>query len=354
MSTQQSEVNMSSHFEVKFSSDNRRNGELVTDSGNLPTPLVVHSASISRYLNTKQIVATGTKALFCDPIQLAEELGERDLEQLPNMKQLLNWEGLLFATPGADEISKLAKPRGYKKDGVNFRLPSSGQLEKVTPQGAIDLQKKIGADVIGELYRNVDYYAPVDDLAAGVTTTNSWRLNEKDTLLPINGGGLKELHEESIAALNEQGLGYFITQVDQVDTTAEEERDLLSILALLPTDKLRVTKVKANLEQLKVALHSGIDIVYSDVAGHEAKMGNAIVEDGKRLNIDRAHFGSDYQPIEEGCQCPVCSSRVTRAYLYYLSKTHAPQIESLLLEHNLYWLNRYVGNFQLANNRSEN
>lgn len=336
---------MNRYFEIKQTEEGLRTGKLVVNGLELRTPLLVHSENVIRYLRPEQVRATNTKALYYDPIVLAKELGKRDLADLPDLHRVLGWQGVLFTTSGATEIGKLAKPRGYKANGVNFRLPNQGQLISLSPKKAIQLQEQSGADITEQLYRDVNYYAPVDDLAAAVELTGRWHSANQNELFPITGGGLEKLHRQSVDSVTgQQPFGYFVTQTEQIDSLAEIKRNLAAIIKLLPFESLRVTKTKANFEQLITVIRSGIDVVYSDVAVHEAVMGNALVDKGMRLDFTRDSFSDDWKTIDSGCQCPVCTSRYSRAYLHYLARTNSPQYTSVISEHNLFWLNQFVAN----------
>ena len=336
---------MNKDFEINRIKEGLRTGKLVVNGLELRTPLLVHSADVIQYLRPGQVRATNTRALYYDPVILAEKLRKKDLADLPDLHRVLGWQGIFFTTSGAAEIGKLAKPRGYKTNGVNFRLPNQGQLISLSPKKAIQLQEQSGADITEQLYRDVNYYAPVDDLAAAVELTGHWYATNQDTLFPITGGGLKKLHRQSIDSVTGQRpFGYFVTQTDQVDSLAEIKRNLAAIIKLLPFESLRVTKTTANFEQLRTVIRSGIDVVYSDVAVHEAVMGNALVNKGKRLDFTRESFSDDWETIDSECQCPVCTSHYSRAYLHYLARINSPQYTSLILEHNLFWLNQFVAN----------
>lgn len=337
---------MDNYFKINHSQKELRSGTLVIGGLELATPLLVHSGNVIRYLRPEQVTATNTKALYYDPIKNAEELGKANLKELPNLRQVLDWQGALFTTSGAVEIAKLAKPRGYKVKEVNFRLPNKGQLINLSPSEAIKVQEQLGANITEQLYRDVNYYAPVDDLAAAVDTTSNWYLPGQEALFPVTGGGLRELHVQSIASVTgEQPWGYLITQTEQIDSLVEIKRNLSMVVKMLPNEGLRVTKTKASFEQLTAALSSGIDVIYSDVALHEAVMGNALVSNGKRLKLAHESFAKDWSALDSECQCAVCTSHYSRAYLHYLAKTNSPQYVSLILEHNLYWLNQFVINF---------
>lgn len=172
-----------------------------------------------------------------------------------------------------------------------------------------------------------------------------WHSANQNELFPITGGGLEKLHRQSVDSVTgQQPFGYFVTQTEQIDSLAEIKRNLAAIIKLLPFESLRVTKIKANFEQLITVIRSGIDIVYSDVAVHEAVMGNALVDKGKRLDFTRESFSNDWETIDSECQCPVCTSHYSRAYLHYLARTNSPQYTSLILEHNLFWLNQFIAN----------
>lgn len=337
---------MRKQFEIKNVKGNIRQGKLRLGDLELTTPLVAHPAGISKYLRSDQIVDSMTTAIYIDPLRFADQLQLPELTDIPNFKELINWQGALFTSSGSKTIAKLAKPRGYKANGVNFRRPVRDQLVSLSPEDDLRLQERLGTDMGEQLYRDVDYYAPVDDLQAGVEQTATWFVENSDYLFPITGGGLRRLQQESIETIAQsQPMGYLLSQSEQIDSLTELQRDLSSIFTQIPESGLRVANVGSHLDQVLTALEAGVDVINSEVALHEAKLGNALVGDGERLNLKHAHFANEKECLDKQCNCVVCTGMITRAYLHYLAVSDAPQYKNLILEHNLYWLNQLLTNY---------
>jgi queuine tRNA-ribosyltransferase len=67
-----------------------------------------------------------------------------------------------------------------------------------------------------------------------------------------------------------------------------------------------------------------------------ARHGTALTSSG-RLNLKRAEFETDDQPIDPGFAHPL-SSRYSRGYLRHLLKAGEPTAGRILTLHNLAWL----------------
>lgn len=318
-------------FKIIHQAKNLRTGELEVNGKKIVTPAVIPSAKVCEILTVDELIKTKAAGIYCNPVQLAEKTSEKNFDHLINANRLLGQKGVVFTTSGAEEIAKFAKPRGYKDNGVNFRFPNQKQLIHYSPQFAAEVQKGLGSEIGEQLYRADNYYAPVDDLAAGVDTTNKWgeKIDDNYLLKPIVGGGLKALHQQSMQA-EKHVAGYIMTQLAEIDSSDELRRNLREILSMLPSPALRVVKLGESLQQLIDSIYMGADIIYSDAALMAAQAGMAITAAGelmKGAEVSEGLLGQDLLPKD------------IRAFLI---RNNEPLSTRLLLEHNLCQINNFV------------
>lgn len=310
-----------------------RTGELTVNGKRVTTPVVIPSSKICEILTTDEIIKTKTVGIYWDPIQLTEKLDGISFDHLMNISRLLGQKVIVFTTSGAEKIAQLANLRGYKDTGVNFRFPNQKQLIHYSPELAIKVQEQLGSEIGEQLYRADNYYAPVDDLNAGVKQTNKWiGLVEEDSFLkPIIGGGLKYLHRQSFESAG-RAAGYVIPQLKEIDSSDEFQRNLQEIISMLPDSALRVAKIGGSLKQLIDSFSSGADVVYSDVAWTMAQSGMAITVNGHLMKWEE----------EMDCKCPACRETLSKDVRSFLIKNKTPLSTRLLLEHNLWQINNFV------------
>lgn len=319
-------------FKVISTNEPLRKGQLDLGRTTLTTPAVIPSLAALKYLTTGQLESIGIRTLFFDPLRLA-----MTMNNIRNVVQIMGLKQALIATSGAATAYSLAKPRGRKKDGVNFHRPDNNQLVHYTPVSVHQLQVKLGATLGEALSRDENYYAPVDDLVAATQQTGEWlktMSKESSLLAPIVGGGLKKLRAMSLAGVPGNVIGYSIQQLADIDDDDELRRILQQIMPELLPGKLRLARVGNSAANVMTALGGGIDIVQSDAALVAARHGIAWTDDHD-LVLSKAHFAGDARPISNSCPCPVCSGCYSRQSIHYLLEQSAPLATSLLFAHNL-------------------
>jgi queuine tRNA-ribosyltransferase len=265
----------------------------------------------------------------------------------------------------ADEI----KGRGARKngktlsaiteEGATFRSYVDGRMHTLTPEGAITIQRKLGADLILVLDECTPYHA---DRAY---TENSLRLSQRwaDRCLTefqhedtgqqalygiIQGGVYPDLRADAAKNLAERpffgqavggSLGGTSAQMDEVVgyamNHAHRER---------PTHLLGIGGIR----DIWVNVAQGIDSFDCVHPTRLARHGGALYPNKReRLNLRNARYANDDRPLQEGCACPTCRDH-SRAYLHHLTRTGEPLGFLLLVQHNIFFMNRLMREIRAA------
>ena len=87
---------------------------------------------------------------------------------------------------------------------------------------------------------------------------------------------------------------------------------------LLPEDRPRYTMGVGAPEDLIEGIRAGIDMFDCVMPTRNARNGMLFTSRG-RINIKRAEYAEDQQPIDPACDCYVCRN-YSRAYLRHLSR----------------------------------
>ncbi len=97
------------------------------------------------------------------------------------------------------------------------------------------------------------------------------------------------------------------------------------------------------------AVLAGVDLIDSNLAAKKAANGIALVNQGATvLHLDRQHFNFDSQVLDRQCACATCRAGYSRALLHSLITNHSFYGEQLLLQHNLFTLNKLMGGLRQA------
>jgi queuine tRNA-ribosyltransferase len=128
-----------------------RAGEINTGHGKILTPIfmpvgtagtvkAVHQRELENDIRA-QIILGNTYHLYLRP-------GLNILEKAGGIHQFINWQHPVLTDSGGYQVYSLADNRKIKEDGVAFTSHIDGSKHFFSPEYAIDIQRKIGADII--------------------------------------------------------------------------------------------------------------------------------------------------------------------------------------------------------------
>ncbi|MBB1128176.1 tRNA-ribosyltransferase family protein [Limosilactobacillus balticus] len=340
-------------FTINQNDRQARTGLLQVNGRQIETPALVASGDELAKLSPSQLNQAGVSAVKTSGLKRWLKY-DSVTEKLGDLHQLFQWDGLLFVDLETEEAYRLAKPRGKKHDGVRFHDPVTGQLKFWQPETALQIQEVLGADIFQSFDQATDYYAPVDDLKAGVKQTNDWLsvvVSQKEEALgSIVGGGLKDLRTASIEAVDEAGLsGYRLSGIPSNLDDQEFSRIINEITPKLAEQKLRYLPAELSFDQMLVAILAGVDLIDSNLAAKKAANGIALVnQGGAALHLERQHFSFDSQALDRQCACATCHAGYSRALIHSLITNHSFYGEQLLLQHNLFTLNKLMSSLRQA------
>lgn len=128
-----------------------RAGVLHTDHGDIPTPIfmpvgtvgsvkAVHQRELREDIDAK-IILGNTYHLYLRP-------GLDILKAAGGLHGFNGWERPLLTDSGGFQVFSLADNRKIKEEGCTFRSHIDGSKHLFTPEGVMDIQRVIGADII--------------------------------------------------------------------------------------------------------------------------------------------------------------------------------------------------------------
>lgn len=237
------------------------------------------------------------------------------------------------------------------EDGVSFTSHHDGTLHRFTPERSIEIQHRLGADII---FAFDECTAPTADHAyqkEAMERTHRWatrslkahRQNIKKNAEQgiygiVQGGRYEDLRLESareLASMDFDGYGI---------GGSFSKHDILGILDKvnreLPNEKPRHLLGIGEPEDIFIGVEAGIDTFDCVLPTRNGRTGGVYSKEGK-YQITSAVYKDDQRPIDPECQCPVCA-RHTRAYIHHLFRTKEMAGLVLASMHNLYFLTHLV------------
>ena len=132
-------------------SSSARVGSLSTDHGNIETPIFmpvgtsatvkgVHQRELKEDIRP-DIILGNTYHLYLRP-------GTEILCQAGGLHRFMNWSSPILTDSGGYQVYSLSGNRKIKEEGVTFKSHKDGSIHFFSPEDAIDIQRKIGGDII--------------------------------------------------------------------------------------------------------------------------------------------------------------------------------------------------------------
>jgi len=359
------------HFEIINQSGAARRGILSTPRGEIETPAFVPVATKgalkgidfdSALSSGAQIFMMNTFHFFCnEQYQTVFQLGglHRFLgRDFPIMTDSGGFQVFSLGAGwelGVGKLSKegILKNKKKKKviideEGVTFYSPYDGRKLRMTPKIAIEVQEKLGADIIFAFDECTSPLASRKETEQSLIRSHRWAeqcleifQGKNQVLLGIvQGGPYSELRRESAKFIGQLPFFGFGIGGSFGGSYGDSKERMYSILdetiPLLPESKPRHLLGIGEPDDILAAVERGIDLFDCVIPIRWARHGAALTHQG-RINLKSAQFLKKEGPIDSLCLCRVCQNH-SSAYLSHLLRGKEIMGISLLAEHNLFWL----------------
>ena len=355
-----------------------RASRLATRHGELAMPafLPVATRGVVKTLTSDQVRAQGTPGLLANSFHLHLRPGEDAVEALGGLHRFMDWHGPIVTDSGGFQVFSLASLRKVTDEGVAFASPIDGSAHEFTPERVIQIQRKLGADVIMPLDECVAYPASPQALEAAHHRTIRWcRQSAAEWRAPVcppgrreaeapavqgasqrggpapagqllfgivQGGASRRLRLESATALAELGLpGYAVGGVSVGEGPALLREVLAYTLEAMPEDRPRYVMGVGTPEDLLDSVAMGADLFDCVMPTRNARGACAFTRRGK-VRLRNAAYAASDEPIEAGCDCPCCRT-VSRGYLRHLFLVGEVTAPALVSMHNVRFYVRLMG-----------
>ncbi|MDR0293165.1 MAG: tRNA guanosine(34) transglycosylase Tgt [Oscillospiraceae bacterium] len=328
-----------------------RRGRYETPHGTVETPVfmnVATQAAIKGGLSSLDLKAAGCQAALCNTYHLHLRPGEDTVAKLGGLHRFMCWDGPVLTDSGGFQVFSLAQRRKITEEGVSFSSHIDGRRVLLSPEGAVDIQTKLGADIIMALDECVENPAPYEYVKQSAGRTARWlarckeRWTEKpaaSTLWGINQGGVyDDLRIDHMRRIAELDLpGYAVGGLAVGEETAVMYHILDILEEHMPPDKPRYLMGVGTPENIIEAAARGLDFFDCVIPARNGRHGHLYTWRG-RVNILNERYKEDGAPLDEACGCPLCQNH-SRAYLRHLFKAGEVLALRLGVLHNLYFYN---------------
>jgi queuine tRNA-ribosyltransferase len=283
----------------------------------------VHQRELTEDIDAK-IILGNTYHLYLRP-------GLEILEQAGGLHKFNGWDRPILTDSGGYQVYSLGTNRKITEEGVIFKSHIDGSKHTFTPEGVMDIERTIGADIIMAFDECTPYPCEYEYAKKSMHLTHRWlkrcvdRVNStqpkygyKQVLFPIVQGSVyKDLRKESaefIANQQQQGNAIGGLSVGEPHEMMYEMTDL--VCGILPADKPRYLMGVGTPENILECIALGIDMFDCVMPTRNARNGMLFTSEGI-INIRNEKWKDDLTPIDPAIG-GYASTFYSKAYLRHL------------------------------------
>uniref|UniRef100_A0A6N2MJJ4 Queuine tRNA-ribosyltransferase catalytic subunit 1 n=1 Tax=Salix viminalis TaxID=40686 RepID=A0A6N2MJJ4_SALVM len=326
-------LQMALRFEVLGRFNRARAARLTLPHFVSQTPLFmpVGTQGTIKGLTTNQLEEIGCQIILGNTYHLALRPTSELIDELGGLHKFMNWPRAMLTDSGGFQMVSLLHLADITEKGVTFQSPVDGKPMLLTPEESIQIQNRIGADIIMAL----------DDVVK--TTITGPRIEEAmyRTLRWIDRciAAHKKPNEQNLFGIVQGGLDPVLSYAIGGLAGGEDKdsfwRVVAQCTALLPEDKPRYVMGVGYPLDIVVCSALGADLYDCVYPTRTARFGTALNPEGV-LKLKHKAMAEDTRPIDPTCSCMVCKN-YTRAYIHCLVTKDAMGSQ-LLSYHNLHYM----------------
>jgi queuine tRNA-ribosyltransferase len=331
-------------FAIDASDGNARAGTAETAHGTYTTPLFmpVGTRGAVKFLSASDYGRLGAQIVLGNTYHLMLRPGADVVERFGGLGRFAGWEGLTLTDSGGFQVFSL-DPK-VDDDGVTFKSTYDGSTHRFTPEIAVDVQERIGADIAMVLDVCPPLPSPPAVIRTALERTTSWAMRAKaahsrvdQSLFGIVQGGISEtMRRESARQVVDIGFdGYGIGGLSVGETREEMLPALAAAIEQLPSDRPRYLMGVGDPASLVESVALGVDQFDCVMQTRLGRHGTALTSTG-RFQAKASRNADLDEPLDPACHCEVCT-RHSRGYLRHLLQVGEPTASRLLTIHNVSW-----------------
>lgn len=371
---------MTFKFEIttKAKSSKARLGKLTTPNGTISTPAFIFCATKAaiKAVTTEQMKEAGTQIILSNTYHLMLQPGEDIVGRHGGLHKFMNWKGPMLTDSGGFQIFSLGhgsvaqEIKGKRftsqsrnktmlkitEEGAVFRSYFDGSRQLLTPERSINVQRKLGADLILVLDECTPFHVSKHYTRRSMEMSHRWakrsyqefnRLDDgKQSLYGIVQGGVYEdLRKESCDFVN--SMPFFGHAVGGSLGADKDQMHAVVTLTMSLLEQSRPVHLLGigGIQDIFNGVAAGIDTFDCVHPTRLARHGGALVKGGHKkrehINLKSGAFKIDMSPIEESCDCHTCKN-YTKSYMHHLLKAQELLAYTLISIHNIRFMNRLL------------
>lgn len=338
-------------FEYKLKQKSKKNmarlGEFTYNGKVYETPMFmpVGTNATVKTLSPEELKEIGAGIILSNTYHLWLRPGEDVVAKAGGLHKFMNYDGPILTDSGGYQVFSLANPKDITDEGVQFKNHENGDKLFLTPEKSIDIQMKLGSDIVMSFDECVKWPSTYEYVKNSVERTLNWAkrgknaFTSKDQMLfgIVQGGEYEDLRRHSAEELVKMDFdGYSVGGTSVGEDKPTMYKMVSYATKYLPEDKLRYLMGVGDPIDLIENVMRGIDLFDCVSPTRLARHGHAYTRHGK-INIKNSKYKEDFTPVENDCNCYACKN-YTKAYIRHLITADETFGARLLSIHNITFL----------------
>jgi queuine tRNA-ribosyltransferase len=368
-------------FRVTHTDGAARRGALETPHGVVQTPafMPVGTRGAVKAITFRDVEDAGAEIILGNTYHLHLRPGDELIARAGGLHAFIGWPHPILTDSGGYQVFSLAAMRRVTEECVEFRSHLDGTLCALSPEGATDIQARLGSDiamvldeVVGAEERGARSeeresliqdprasHLPPPASRSAMERSVRWARRARTRMLQlredsaiaaavrvtnpgqaqfgiVQGGIDPALRTESAQATVAIGFEAYAIGGLSVGEPVDVMYDVVAHTAPhLPADRPRYLMGTGMPDDLVECVARGIDMFDCVLPTRNARNGQLLTRHGV-LVIKNAQYSEDRQPPDPDCRCYTCR-HFSRAYLRHLFAAGEMTAATLLTVHNLYF-----------------
>jgi queuine tRNA-ribosyltransferase len=372
--------NFSFDIKHKDPKSRARIGTLKTPHGEIETPNYIFCGTKAaiKALSPAHMLEAKTDIILANTYHLMLQPGADLIEKMGGLHKFMQWDGPMLTDSGGFQVFSLGegtmaneikgKGKGHDnknllsitEEGCVFRSYVNGQKIKLTPESAMDIQRKLGADLLMQFDECTPYHVTKEYTARSMEMSIRWgdrslaEFERGDTGAQavygiIQGGVYPELRKYSAEYTKDRD--FFGTAVGGCLGGSEQEMfDIVneSLPHAHPDRPVHFLGI-GQIKDIFTFVRLGIDTFDCVIPTRLARHGTAFMkgQPGETINLSNARYREDNSPLDEENGVPA-SCNFSKAYIHHLLKAGEILGMQILAQHNVATINRLMREVRAA------
>jgi len=295
---------------------NARAGEITTDHGKILTPVFMPVGTLGTVKGVHfhelrddikaQIILGNTYHLYLRP---STEI----LRRAGGLHKFNGWERPILTDSGGFQVFSLSENRKLTEEGAHFRSHIDGSKHLFTPEGVVDIQREIGADIMMALDECPPGTSDHTYARRSLALTQRWldrgwkHFNETEGLygyrqafFPIvQGVTYPDLRREAARHVADLGAEGNAIGGLAVGEPVEKMYEMIEVVnEILPADRPRYLMGVGTPANILEAIDRGVDMMDCVMPTRNGRNGMLFTANGI-MNMRNKKWADDFSPLDE-------------------------------------------------------